>query len=67
MALIQYLTAVEFDNGALRTIPAALAELRVRRPLVVTDRGLVKAGLVDRVTKLLPKTHALYASGRPFR
>jgi 4-hydroxybutyrate dehydrogenase len=61
VALIQYLTAVEFDNGALRTLPAALAELRVRRPLVVTDRGLVKAGLVDQVTKLLPKTHALYA------
>jgi 4-hydroxybutyrate dehydrogenase len=55
VALIQYLTAVEFDNGALRTLPAALAELRVRRPLVVTDRGLVKAGLVDQVNQTAAK------------
>lgn len=61
MSLIQYLTAVEFENGALRTLPVALAELGVRRPLVVTDQGLFQTPLVARVTELLSGSHALYA------
>lgn len=61
MALIQYLTAVEFENGALQTLPSALLEVGVRRPLVVTDRGLVQTGLVSRLGELLPTGHALYA------
>lgn len=61
MALIQYLTAVDFENGALQTLPSALAEIGVHRPLVVTDRGLVQIGLVSRLGDLLPTTHALYA------
>lgn len=61
MALIQYLTAVEFENGALQTLSSALSEIGVRRPLVVTDRGLVQIGLVSRLADLLPARHALYA------
>jgi 4-hydroxybutyrate dehydrogenase len=62
VALIQYLTAVEFEAGALKTLPAALAETGVRRPLVVTDRGLMQTPLVRRVTDLLAAgAHALYS------
>lgn len=53
MALIQYLTRIQFDFGAIRLLPAELAALGIRRPLLVTDRGVRAAGLVDRVVDAL--------------
>lgn len=47
MALIGYLTQIEFGSGALSTLPSSLAQLGVSRPLVVTDKGIVQAGLMD--------------------
>jgi 4-hydroxybutyrate dehydrogenase len=49
MATINYLTQIEFGPGVVRLLPAVLQELGVRRPLLVTDRGILAAGLVDRV------------------
>ncbi len=37
-------------HGALEKIPGALADLHAKRPLIVTDRGVSGAGLVDIVT-----------------
>jgi len=54
MARITYLTTIDFDHGAVAGLPDALAELGIARPLIVSDRGLVDAGLVDRVTATLP-------------
>lgn len=54
MAQINYLTAVTFDFGAIATLPAELAALGVHRPLVVTDRGIAAAGLLNRVLDALP-------------
>ncbi len=54
MALISYLTRIEFEDGAVAQLPAVLGQLGVKRPLVVTDPGLVATGLVDRVLGLLP-------------
>ena len=42
-------TRVVLGPGALARLPAHLARLGVRRPLVVTDAGVVKAGLAARV------------------
>jgi alcohol dehydrogenase class IV len=55
VALISYLTTIEFEAGALSTLPAALEQLGVRRPLVVTDKGIVQAGLLDRLITALPE------------
>ncbi|GAK72973.1 putative iron-containing alcohol dehydrogenase [Agrobacterium rubi TR3 = NBRC 13261] len=52
MALINYLTRIEFEEGAISRLPALLTELGVRRPLIATDRGLVSTGLVERVLGL---------------
>ena len=52
MAVINYLTRVEFEEGAISRLPALLAGLGVRRPLIVTDRGLAATGMVDRVAAL---------------
>ena len=46
-------TRVVFGPGALRELPGHLARLGVRRPLVVTDRGVVGTGLVDRLAAVL--------------
>ena len=50
MATIQYLTMIEFGTGVAALLPGVLAELGIRRPLWVTDQGIVAAGLFDRVT-----------------
>lgn len=46
---ISYLTEVHFGGGALAMLPELLGRLGVRRPLVVTDAGLVALGMVRRL------------------
>jgi 4-hydroxybutyrate dehydrogenase len=54
MSLISYLTSIEFGAGAVETLPAALEELGITRPLLVSDRGLAAAGMADRIRALCP-------------
>jgi hypothetical protein len=51
---ITYLTSIKFDRGAVAALPGELAALGVGRPLLVSDRGLEAAGLLERVRPLLP-------------
>ncbi len=60
MALITYLTRIEFDEGAILRLPAILEGLKVTRPLIVTDRGLVATGLVARVAALFAAPPAVF-------
>jgi len=53
MARIAYLTAVDFGPGAVAGLPAAVSELGIRRPLLVSDEGIAAAGLLDRVSATL--------------
>jgi len=53
MAVISYLTTICFENGALKTLRAHLDAAGIARPLVVTDRGLVKAGLLDTLVDVM--------------
>jgi 4-hydroxybutyrate dehydrogenase len=53
MSLITYLTTIRFGNGALKEAIADLASLGIERPLVVTDRGVVAVGLLDRLRAVL--------------
>jgi hypothetical protein len=54
MTDITYLTNIKFEHGALAALPVELTTLGVTRPLLVSDRGLAAAGLLDRVRALLP-------------
>src|SRR5262249_27882163 len=54
MAQISYLTRIQFDFGALKLLPDELANVAIMRPLIVTDKGVVGAGLVERVRATLP-------------
>src|SRR5215216_2489736 len=60
MATINYLTTIEFDRGAIATLPAQLSALGITRPLIVSDPGLVAAGLVDRIRNLCPPGAELF-------
>jgi 4-hydroxybutyrate dehydrogenase len=53
MALISYLTTIRFGFGVLKELPEDMAALGVKRPLVVTDKGIVAAGLVERLFDVL--------------
>jgi 4-hydroxybutyrate dehydrogenase len=56
MALISYLTKIHFADGVLEDgLKAEVEALGMSRPLLVTDRGLVAAGLVDRAQSALPE------------
>jgi 4-hydroxybutyrate dehydrogenase len=53
MALITYLTTVRFGFGVLAELPEDLAALGMERPLIVTDRGIAAAGLLERLYAVL--------------
>ncbi|MGH7126869.1 MAG: iron-containing alcohol dehydrogenase [Stellaceae bacterium] len=53
MALISYMSRVQFDFGALELLPQELALLGVKHPLLVTDSGVRAAGLVERTLAAL--------------
>jgi alcohol dehydrogenase class IV len=45
VSILQFLTKVHFDYGSRRELPGELARNAVRRPLFVTDKGLIAAGV----------------------
>ena len=45
---------VQFDFGAVALLPAELAALGIERPLFVTDKGLVQAGVFAMVRRAMP-------------
>lgn len=49
MALINYLTRVQFDYGAVQLLKEELEALGVNRPMIVTDEGVRSAGLLEPV------------------
>src|SRR3712207_1246019 len=51
MSLISYLTTIRFEAGASDGIEGDLVELGIERPLIVTDRGIREAGLLDRLRR----------------
>lgn len=54
MATITYLTTIQFGFGELKTIAAGLTDLKIARPLIVTDRGLAATDLIDRLRAASP-------------
>lgn len=62
MALIQYLTRIQFDFGALRLLADEMSLLGLKRPMLITDPGVHTAGLAQQVADAMrPAPVALYA------
>ncbi|MCE2494352.1 MAG: iron-containing alcohol dehydrogenase [Alphaproteobacteria bacterium] len=49
MALINYLTKIQFDHGAVGLLKEELEALGVNSPMIVTDKGVRGAGLLEPV------------------
>ncbi len=66
MALIQYLTQIEFDYGAVQQLPAQCQRAGISRPLVVTDAGVKAAGVLQPVLDALGALpHAVFDGTPP--
>ena len=58
MALINYLTRIQFDRGAVRLVAEELEALGVGSPMIVTDRGVRGAGLLEPVLAAIARGSA---------
>jgi hypothetical protein len=54
MALIYYITQVQFDFGAISLLKQECERSGISRPLIVTDAGVKTAGLLQRALDALP-------------
>ena len=54
MATISYLTTTEFGFGSLKLLDAVRTRLGIQQPLIVSDRGLEKAGVLEQALQDLP-------------
>ncbi|MEO6014011.1 MAG: iron-containing alcohol dehydrogenase [Devosia sp.] len=54
MTRIAYLTAIDFGPGELKTLASAPAEVGMKKPLVVADKGIAASGIVAKVLAQLP-------------
>jgi hypothetical protein len=54
MTVLPSFPPVHFDHGAIGALSGELAARGIRRPLIITDTGLVEHGIVDKVRSALP-------------
>lgn len=66
MALINYITQIQIDFGAIALLPQECERIGIARPLVVTDAGVKAAGILERVLAQLPAgIQAIVFDGTP--
>jgi 4-hydroxybutyrate dehydrogenase len=54
MALIYYVTQIQFDFGAVKLLKQECERVGISRPLIVTDAGVKAAGLLQKALDALP-------------
>ncbi len=54
MALIYYLTHIQFEFGALQLLKQECERVGIQRPLIVTDAGVKAAGILQKTLDALP-------------
>ena len=65
MATIQYLTRIEFDHGAIKTLVSLLGSLGISKPLLVTDPFLSKTPIVSDIQQLLSQFNPVLFANTP--
>ena len=58
MAYIYYLTHIQFDHGAISTLKSECDRVGINRPMIVTDKGVKAAGIVDQAIAALGRQPA---------
>lgn len=62
MAIIHYLTQIQFDHGALALLPQECERVGIQSPLVVSDAGVKAAGILGRGLEVIRDLrHAVFA------
>jgi 4-hydroxybutyrate dehydrogenase len=61
VALISYVTTIQFESGALALLPNECRRIGITHPLIVTDMGVRRAGLLQRVERVLAAAGVAYA------
>ena len=49
MSLIQYLSRIQFDDGVISVLADEISALGLKRPLLITDKGIEGSGILQRV------------------
>lgn len=67
MSLISYLTKIHFADGVLEeAVSAEISHFAIGRPLIITDAGIVSAGLIERLLDTLgPAIEPILFAGTP--
>ncbi|WKB53289.1 iron-containing alcohol dehydrogenase [Eleftheria terrae] len=65
MALISYLTQIQFDFGAIALLPEECQRAGIRHPLLVTDAGVRAAGVLQRAQDALGPAGTAVFDGTP--
>lgn len=53
MATLNYLTTTHIDFGARSMLADTLKQLGIKRPMIVTDKGIVAAGILDKAREAM--------------
>lgn len=59
ISVLQFMTSVHFGCGARERLPQLLDDIGGKRPLIVSDKGVAAAGVVEQVLSLLPDSPRL--------
>jgi len=65
MALINYLTQIQFGYGSTALLQDECIRLGIQRPLLVTDGGVRQAGLLDRIQSMLTQPAVVFDQTPP--
>ena len=65
MALIQYLTQIQFEFGAIRLLAGECARIGIDRPMIVTDAGVRAAGVLQKALDALGDMAVTVFDGTP--
>lgn len=53
-------TRIVYGTGCIRQLPDEIRQMKHERPLIVTDKGLIEAGIVKRITDVLEEAEIEY-------
>jgi 4-hydroxybutyrate dehydrogenase len=65
MALIQYLTQIQFEFGAIRLLSSECERIGIARPMIVTDAGVRAAGVLQKALDALGDMPVTVFDGTP--
>ncbi|MES2186773.1 MAG: iron-containing alcohol dehydrogenase [Pseudomonadota bacterium] len=59
MSILQFLTTVHFGHGERRVLPGLMARNGIHRPLFVTDKGVIRAGVFRQAVEAVPGAESM--------